>query len=206
MKRFILYLASAIAAASATAQTADTDSIGIYALQDGQYVRITRLNYDKVKASGGLASAFTMGIAPIRSKFSFRGNTSSNVTKSPAKFRFYFGGTGTMNSQYAVFSPMYSIKDFGVAQFTVKRKTRELNAGSVSVFGTSMGVSAADVETKIREVRDGVYEVELTAAPGEYCFFCTSNNSMGYGSVYDFTIKGEPKKPVELSDDIIIND
>ncbi len=56
--------------------------------------------------------------------------------------------------------------------------------------GTKSGIETDEtVKIDSKEIRDGVYDVTVTANPGEYCFVFTNNGAGAYNSVFDFTIK-----------------
>ncbi len=126
-----------------------------------------------------------------KAKLEFEGPTSKNVFSSPARFRFYFGMPSPVDVQrYYMFMPNYSVNDFAVARFDVKKQTRLLTTASVSIIGGSAGAKSAEgVIIEVIELRPGVYDVTVTGAPGEYCIMHNFKGSGGYGGVFDFTIK-----------------
>jgi agmatine/peptidylarginine deiminase len=90
-----------------------------------------------------------------------------------------------------MFSNNYSIRDFAVSKFIVKKNKRQLVQGTYSLWGGSdTGVKADDtVKVTSKQIRDGVYDIVVSAQPGEYCFVFTNNGAGGFNSVFDFTIK-----------------
>lgn len=110
-----------------------------------------------------------------------------------AKFRIYFGlvPTNKVQKLYMFASSGYSIRDVSVAQFKVKKNKRQLRQGTFSIWTGSQTGLQTDDEVKIdtRQIREGVYDVEVTADPGEYCFVVNKNGWGGYLPVFDFTIK-----------------
>lgn len=86
--------------------------------------------------------------------------------------------------------PAYSVKNFDVARFEVKKGKRMLTGVTASITGSKVGVSAADdLQVETAEVRTGVYDVTVKGKPGEYCLMFTANGTGGFGGVFDFTIK-----------------
>lgn len=108
-----------------------------------------------------------------------------------ATLRMYFGNPSPqqMMNLY-MFTPTYSIKNFDVARFDVKKGKRFLTGVTASITGSSVGVaSAEDIQIETKELRSGVYDVTIKGKPGEYCLMFTANGTGGFGGVFDFTIK-----------------
>lgn len=188
MKRFAILLL-AIIPLFIYAQT-PTDSVGLFAVYDTGLVRVEKITHSKVKGSGGLGSALTMGVAKIKAKLEFSGITSNTKFNGMAKFRFYFGNPPIEQIQNLyMFNATYSIKNFDVAKFEVKKGNRLLTGVSSSIMGSTVGVSSADVQINTTEIKKGIYEVCITGEPGEYCIMFTANGTGGFGGVFDFTIK-----------------
>ena len=168
-----------------------TDSIGLWAVHDGNMKRMEKITFQKVKGSGGLGSAFSFGLAKIKAKMEFKGATSEHIFEGTAKFRMIFGNPPIqqMQSLY-MFANKSNMRNFEVAKFQVKKNTRLLTGVSASILGSQVGVSSADdVEIVTKELGDGIYDISVKAAPGEYCFMCTTNAMGALGGVFDFTIK-----------------
>ena len=189
-KCFTLVFALALLTMTANAQT-PTDSVGIFAMMDGKAIRMDKITHNAIKGSGGLASAATFGMAKIKSKLQFKGNTSPNHFKGTAVFRMYFGAPQTTDLvKLYQFTANYSAKDFEVARFDVKKNARTLTGVSASLLGSSVGVSAADdLSVTVTETRPKVYDITVSGKPGEYCFMFVANGTNGFGGVYDFTIE-----------------
>lgn len=190
MKHLLLYIMCLISSLTANGQI-QADSVGIFSLVDNQAIRMNKITHQAIKGSGGLASMATFGMAKIKSKLQFKGNTSPNHFKGSAKFLMYFGtpSTGDILNLYQ-FTTAYSAKDFEIARFDVKKNTRLLTGVTASLFGSSVGVSGTDdLNVVIKELRPKVYEIEITGRPGEYCFMFTANGTKGFGGVYDFTLE-----------------
>ena len=167
------------------------DSVGLFAAHGDKMVRMEKMDVRKIKGTGGLASAFSFGLAKIKAKMEFSGATSDNVFEGSATFRMYFGTPAPeMIMETYMFAPSYSAKDFEVAKFKVKKKSRQLTGVSANLLGASAGVSSdEDVRIEAKEIRKDVYDVSVSAEPGEYCLIFTGGGTMGFGGVFDFTIK-----------------
>lgn len=171
--------------------TSAGDTVGIYAVNDGRYILMEPINFKGVKANF-LGTALTYGIAKSKMKVEFSGSTSPYQFKGNAHFKIYFGNVpANKAARYYMFSPSYTIRDFSVAKFSVKKNKRQLVQGSYSLFsGMNSGLETSDdVKIITRPLRDGVYDVEVQATPGEYCFAFTTNGIGGFSTVFDFTIK-----------------
>ena len=191
MKRIILAMACLVClVANAQSQT-PSDSVGVWAVNGGSFSRIDKITQQGVKGSGGLASAVTFGIAKTKAKLEFKGETSEHPFSGVALLRLYFGNPPLeqMTNLY-MFTPAYSVKNFDIARFEVKKGKRYLTGVSASITGSAVGVSSADdlqIDIDIKEVRAGVYDIKVSGKPGEYCLMFTANGAVG--GVFDFTIK-----------------
>lgn len=175
--------------------TAQTDSIGIYMKNGDALLKIEPIKHIQTK-SNALASAFTYGIASTTMKTVFRGNTSENVASADTKFYFYFTSNvdPMLMMTYFAFTSANTPKDFILAKFISKRKTRELMVGKVNIYaGATMGVDDnTGIELSTKKIKDGLYEISFNSNPdpGEYCFmFLGPNGSGGFMPVYDFKIE-----------------
>ena len=190
MKKFFAALISTLAFSSVNAQT-PTDSVGLFAIHDGVVSRIDKITHTGIKGSGGLASMATFGVAKIKSKLEFKGDTSEHQFEGTATLRMYFGNPSPqqMMNLY-MFTPTYSIKNFDVAQFDVKKGKRLLTGVTASITGSSVGVASAEnIQIETKELRSGVYDITIKGKPGEYCLMFTANGTGGFGGVFDFTIR-----------------
>ena len=174
---------------------AQTDSVGVYMKNGDAMQRITPIKYAQTK-SNALASALTYGIANTTMKTVFIGSVSENKASQATKFYLYFTSKIEPNMMltYFAFTPDHTPKDFILARFVTKKKTRELIVGKVNIYtGVEMGVGDdTGVELQTKQIRDGLYEVSFANKPnpGEYCFmFLGPNGSGGYMPVYDFSIE-----------------
>lgn len=193
MKRIYITLAILILSTVICGINAQTtaDSVGLFAIHNDQAVRIEKITHTRIKGSGGLASMATFGVAKIKSKLEFKGATSEHQFEGAATLRIYFGNPSPQQMvNLYMFTPAYSIKNFDVARFDVKKGKRLLTGVSASIIGSSVGVSAADdLHIETLEIRQGVYDIIVKGKPGEYCLMFNANGTSGFGGVFDFTIK-----------------
>lgn len=157
---------------------AQTDSLGIYMLKDGIYTQMKQIHYKQIKIGIGKASNV------------FDGNNSDNKFIGKAKFKFYFGPVPLNKlADYYMFSDQYSIKDYGVSEFKVKKDSRLLSTVQGSIFGIKTGtVQTNKVKVNTTVLREGVYELTVEGTPGEYCIMLTRNGIGAYSGVYDFSL------------------
>ena len=180
MKKFIVTAALSAFSACAYAQT---DSIGIYKVDNAGISRIEAARPAYTKISGGLMKS--------KAKVVFNGASSQNRFRGSATFRLYFGTPSPYDAaKYFMFTLSYSVKDFIVGKFEAKKENRYLTTASVSIVGSKIGVSAAkDVSVEYRQLRDNVYEITITGPAGEYCIMLVLNGTAGYAGVFDFALE-----------------
>ena len=190
MKKLIISLFIVTLTLDVKAQ-APADSVGIWAIHNGEATRIEKVTHQAIKGSGGLASMATFGVAKIKSKLVFKNATSPHQFDGTATMRIYFGRPDTQQiPNLYMFMPNYSINNFEIARFEVKKNKRQLTGVSASITGSKVGVNIAeDMEIENKEIRSGVYDLIVKGKPGEYCVMFTANGSGGFGGVFDFTIK-----------------
>lgn len=205
MKKLLTIVALMFAGLSASAQfdvqqlteltksyTQVGDTVGIYAKTANGYELMEPLKFKGVK-SNALGSALSYGIAKTKIKTEYSGETSPYVFTGKAMSRIYFGLVPANKAQklFMFSSSNASIRDVSVAKFQVKKNKRQLTQGSYSLWtGSQTGVQTDnDVKIDTKQVRENVYDIEVTAVPGEYCFVINSNGLSGYMPVFDFTIK-----------------
>lgn len=138
--------------------------------------------YKNIKISGTFSKTARLEFADAKSQNRFTGT---------AKFKFVFGAVNAYHSMtHYMFAPMYSVNDFGIAQFEVKKDKRYLTTVKIKPFGTSStGVKESDrVKATTKELEKGVYIMEITAEPGEYCIIFNSMGTGGYSGTFDFGI------------------
>ena len=192
MKKYLLAAILAVSANSLMAQNnTPNDTVGIFAVANDTVVRINKITHQAIKGSGGLASVATFGAAKIKAKMEFKGATSPHQFDKTATLRLYFGQPPIQQIQALyMFTPNYTIEDFDVARFDVKKGKRLLTGVSTNIVGSTVGVqSADDMQIETKELRPNVYEIIVSGKPGEYCIMFTGNGTGGFGGVFDFTIK-----------------
>lgn len=181
MKKIAALLVAVLVSALAVAQT---DSIGVYAVRGSALDRIDVLNYTQTKISSSIIKG--------KAKLAFAGSTSSNrFTGGAARFRLYFGTPSPYDvAKYYMFTPSYSVKDFSVGKFEVKKGVRYLTTAKISIIGSTIGAGEAKgVTVQSTKLRDNVYEITVTGPAGEYCIMPVLNGVAGYAGVFDFTIE-----------------
>lgn len=163
---------------------AQQDSIGIYAVYDSSRARMDLIKYKQVKVNSAVIAG--------KAKLVFEGSSSQNRFKETASFLIYFG-TPSINdmTKYYMFTTSYSVKDFSIGKFEVKKGNRRLTTMSYSVLGSTFGVKEVDeLIVQTAKVRENVYEIRVSGPAGEYCIMPTINGiSGGYAGVFDFTIE-----------------
>jgi len=188
MKKLIFFVALCSLVAKSFAQT---DSIGVYAIHGNTITSVEKLTHRSIKSGNGMAMAFSFGIAKIKTRLEYNGETSNEHFTHTATLRIYFGNPQIDQIQnYYMFTPDRSIKNFEVAKFEMKNKRRYLVAGTVSPYASTLGVaSTKDVEVSTTRIRDGVYGLTITGKPGEYCLMYSADGRAGFGGVFDFTLE-----------------
>lgn len=176
MKQIIVLLCSLLLAASLYAQT---DSIGVYSVLNSNTQRIEAIKYSQIKIAG------------TKTNLVFSGSTSPNHFKGSATFRLYFGVPSPIEvSKYAFFTSSYSIKDFGVGRFSVKKGNRQITTAKISIFGATIGGNTADgLAIQTKQISDHCYEIVVSGEAGEYCIMPIIGGTGGYTGVFDFSIE-----------------
>ncbi len=180
MKKLLAAVVCLLIAASAIAQT---DSIGIYSVRGSSVQRMDILRYSQTKISGGMLNK--------KAKLEFTGPASENRFIASATFRMYFATPSPHEVvNYFMFTPSYTVKDFGVGRFEIKKGNRYLTTAKISVFNSTLGASKVeDIKIDTRQIRNGVYEITVSGPVGEYCIMPIINGAGGYSGVFDFAIE-----------------
>ena len=166
------------------------DTVGIFVETEEGFEEMLPVNSAGMKFNP-LGSAMSYGIAKAKMKVEYKGGTSPYQLTSPAHFRMYFGLVPQEKAmRYYMFSGGYSVRDFSVVKFKSKENKRQLVQGTYSIWtGSQTGAREdEDVAVTFQQVADGVYDVWVYAAPGEYAFLYTNNGVGVYQAVFDFTI------------------
>ena len=176
-------IALLIIAISAIAVKAQSDSIGIYSVRDRIVKRMEIIKHNQTRISGALVV--------YKTKLVYDGATSENHFKGTAHFRIYFSQPHyTLLAKYYMFTPNFSIKDFAVGKLEAKKGSRQLSVGLTNLAGGYVGAKKAEnVNVKTTQLREGVYEIEVSGPPGEYCIMQVTNGVGGYNGIFDFTIE-----------------
>lgn len=182
-KVVLLILWMLVLLASIDAQN-EADSLGVYTVRGSSIEKIEMINYQQTKISTYVIKG--------KVQLVFEGVTSTHHFKDTAVLRLYFGMPSPYNmSKYYMFMPSYSVKDFNVGCFDVKKGMRYLTSASISIIGgSSIGAKKAkDVKIETNQLRQNVYEIKVAAPAGEYCIMPVINGVGGYAGVFDFTIE-----------------
>lgn len=179
----------------------DMHDSGIYLYKKtGETAEIVPLEptvYSQSKSGGALASALTYGIAKVKVAVTLDG-TSSRMQLSDKQpvFYFYFDLTKNSLSQTSNwwFSTATSPNEFILVDFTVKKKSRDVETGSASITGSSAGVADKNkIPFKFDKIAPGIYKVYFDKPiSGEFCFMYAGSVPQGFeavNKVYDFGVK-----------------
>ena len=110
MRIVISLLISIICSAVSFAQQ---QAVGLYMINGDTETAMTPIKYKNIKISGTFSKTARLEFADAKSQNRFTGT---------AKFKFVFGAVDAYHSMtHYMFAPMYSVNDFGIAQFEVKK-------------------------------------------------------------------------------------
>ena len=168
MKKVLFVLVSLITTISTFAQDFSEIKIpGIYYIQDSSFVSIESVNYRNIKMNGLFVKTMVYEYAGKNAKVSFN----QSILELYICLNPYVGQT---------------IANFVVSKFNTKKKTRELEWFSASMFGTSYKDNTIDYTyEKISE-----YQYKITIPnlkKGNYCIFYNYGGNIA-NKVYDFDI------------------
>ena len=153
--------------------------------------------YSQSKSGGALASALSYGIAKVKVGVTLDGISSRmQIEEQKPEFYFYFDITKKSLSQTSDwwFSAATSPNEFILVNFTVKRKSRDVETGSASIMGSSSGVADKNkIPFKFDKVAPGIYRVYFEKPiSGEFCFMYAGSVPSGFtaiNKVYDFGVR-----------------
>lgn len=199
MKKLLFFTALIYCALTARAQFSDAPitpnegGIGISVISDSIITPVEPIKYYKMKAgSGAFLSGLTYGISKVKNKNFYKAPHSPNLVKVGDKIRFTFGDVPpSMLPTHYMFTPTYTIRNFSLVEFKIKKDHRELTTGEGSLWGgfDSGTKESEKVKFDVRVVEPNVYEAVVTEAePGEYGFVFTNNGVGAYTSVFDFSV------------------
>lgn len=179
----------------------DMHESGIYYLNRSngktELISLEPTVYSQSKSGGALASALTYGIAKVKVSVTLDGNCSRRqITEKNPEFYFYFDITKNSLSQTTNwwFATATSPNEFILVDFTVKKKSRDVETGSASILSASNGVADKNkIAFKFDKVAPGIYKVYFDKPlTGEYCFMYAGSVPSGFDAVnkvYDFGVK-----------------
>lgn len=203
MKRLISLLALiAVCTLTSMAQFHDAPitqsglNVGVSVVTDSSKTEIEPIKYYKQKVgSGAFLSALTYGIAKVQNKNFYKGKNSPNQVRVGDTIRFSFGPVPpAFLATHYMFQDKYTIRNFSLCRFDVKKDHRELKTGEFSAWsGGDVGVKEnTDIEFEVTVSNNGVYDAKIIKAePGEYCFVFTDNGIGAYMNVFDFSVPKE---------------
>lgn len=198
-KTIILFCAILFSSISSFAQFHDVQvlppdiEVGISIISNGDTIAIEPITYYKQKiGAGAFKSALTYGATKMKNKNFYKGKNSPNQIKEGDVIRFTFGEIPIefMGSLY-MFQPQYTIRNFSLCKFDVKKDRRELTTGEISLWsGSDLGVSENNnIEFEVKLVSGNIYEAKIIrATPGEYCFVFSDKGVGAYTSIFDFSV------------------
>jgi len=170
---------------------------GIYMINGPDYIKILPTVFTGTKTNT-LGSALSYGIASSKIKSVINKANSNNVVNSSSpEFLFVFEPSlgDNMGATNWWFATATSPNEFALAKLIQKKKSRELETGSVNVFsGTNIGVSEKHaIPFNITTINDNVFKVTMSEPlePGEYCFYYQGTIPQGGSnqSVFDFSVQ-----------------
>ena len=179
----------------------DMHESGIYYFRKtgdlGEIIALEPTIYSQNKSGGALASALSYGIAKVKVGVTLDGVSSHmQIQEQKPEFYFYFDITKNSLSQNSNwwFSTATSPNEFILVDFTIKRKSRDVEIGSASILGSSSGVADKNkIPFKFDKVAPGIYKVYFEKPiSGEFCFMYAGSVPQGFeaiNKVYDFGIK-----------------
>lgn len=175
----------------------DIDSLGVYGYApDGSLYHIARSYHNNTGMKPGL---FRHTIQSV-----IDGGASKNTFKGEARFRLYFSSNwNSISDEDRAFNGGYKINDFVVKKMTPYTDIRGKAIRYYVVCkldplrGTMGSAKTSDkgIDVKVTKVRDGVYDMTVKAAPGEYCITYNDKDADFYVKnaatmdPYDFSIK-----------------
>lgn len=153
--------------------------------------------YSQGKSGGALASALTYGVAKVKVSVTLDGPSSRRqIDEQKPEFYFYFDVTKNSLSQTSNwwFATATSPNEFILVDFTIKKKSRDVETGSASILGASSGVADKNkIAFKFDKIAPGIYKVSFDQPlSGEFCFMYAGSVPAGFegvNKVYDFGIK-----------------
>lgn len=179
----------------------DMHESGIYYIKkSGGATEIVPLEptvYSQSKSGGGLVSSLTYGITKVKVGVTLDGTSSHRqIEEQKPEFYFYFDLTKNSLNQASNwwFSTATSPNEFILVNFTVKKRSRDVETGSANILGSSTGVADKNkIPFKFDKIAPGIYKVYFDKPiSGEFCFMYAGSVPQGFeaiNKVYDFGVK-----------------
>ncbi|MCM1484054.1 MAG: hypothetical protein NC043_06940 [Muribaculaceae bacterium] len=198
MKNLLSALVILLTALAARAQFNDVSvyppqkEVGISIVSGTDTTYLAPAKYKKIKSSSGMASALTYGAVKLKLKAEYSGTTAGAKVRPGDKFIFRFGTVPPqVMAGYHMFAPNYTIRNFSLCRFNIKKNTRELAMGEFSIWtGNNFGSTEDNgVTFEVTTPEPGVYVATVTSAePGEYCFVFADNGVGAMQNIFDFSV------------------
>ncbi|HNX54845.1 MAG TPA: hypothetical protein PKO30_04630 [Prolixibacteraceae bacterium] len=180
----------------------DMHEPGIYFFtQNGDKKELVSLEatvYSQSKSGGVMAAALTSGLTKVKQLVTIDGSNSRvQIKQKQPEFYFYFDPSKKSFNQESLwwFSVATSPNEFLLTNMKIKKNNREIETGSASVFGASVGVADKN-KTKFNftKLAPGIYKVffDQPIEVGEYSFMYAGNVPQGFSAinkVYDFGVE-----------------
>jgi hypothetical protein len=151
-----------------------TDSKGV-----PQMVVLERAAYQGAKTGGVFTSAFTYGIAKVKTKAVIPGKQAGiRISGAKPVFFFYFEDKSAgLGRSYFGSVNVSNPNQFALVRLDVGKSFRSTMVGQFSMWGASAGTNEKTVVPfKSERIRAGLYRVEIADGirPGEYCFIASA--------------------------------
>lgn len=169
MKKILFVLVSLVMSLSMFANDFSEIQVpGVYYVQDSSFINIEPINYRNMKMKGVFVKTMVYEYSNIKAKISF---TTPSI------------------ELYICLNPYagQSIANFVISKFDTKKKTRELEWFSASMFGTSYKDNTISYDYE--KISEAHYKVTINnLKKGNYCIFYNYGGGMA-NKVYDFDIQ-----------------
>jgi len=166
---------------------------GIYMFSQGKMVLLDRTSYQAQKVTGALAAVFTFGLAPVKVKAEIPGvRAEIQTADANPLFYFYFDDKPAGLGKSGIIR-LSNPNQFVLVKLHVGNENREIAAGAIAIYGTSMGTDLKSrIKFKSERLNPGLYKITLEQPlkPGEYCFLASSTNTGAAmpTDIYDFGV------------------
>ena len=169
--------------AGALQASAQTDSTGIYCVTSSSVNRMAKLKYKQMNIHGGL-------LLNAKITFAFDGSTSTNRFQDTATFRLFLDAEAENGSGKSTSTIPLSVEDFSIGRFEVEGGKRCLKTKATILLKELIGTKDnQDIDVEIKQIRDAIYELTVSAPPGEYCLIPGKHSTDARKGIFDFTIE-----------------